>query len=300
MNTVRPTFSLPLLAVLVATCTTACGDAGSKTDSAGNAAAGAQPALESAEKKIIPGREGFESRSNAVTPLFVALKEGNNEAVALLLEDGANPNETPFADGLMPLHVAAGMGSLENAQALLDMDANVNAIQSAGASALNIAVSVGNVEMAELLLKKGADANLGDKLGFSPMHNLVAATGKTMLLTPDQAVNLVDSLLAAGADVDASTTEGDTPLAWACEFGAIELVKLFIEKGADVNATGAQNFTALHRATLAQHIDLVTLLIEAGADVNAKATDENATALRMAATLENEPLAKLLSGAGGE
>ncbi len=48
-------------------------------------------------------------------------------------------------------------------------------------------------------------------------------------------VAAVKELLAKGADVNAKTQYGATPLSYACDRGNFEIVKLLLERGANVN-----------------------------------------------------------------
>ena len=73
--------------------------------------------------------------------------------------------------------------------------------------------------------------------------------------------------LNLGADVNAKTNDGSTPLHWV---GSAVVAKLLIESGADVQAVNDWGFTPLHWASWGGHTETVNLLIEAGADVNAK------------------------------
>lgn len=62
----------------------------------------------------------------------------------------------------------------EMAQALLEVGAEVNAVDNDGNSALMIAASNGNKEMVELLLQSGADANAKDNKGQPALHKAIS------------------------------------------------------------------------------------------------------------------------------
>jgi ankyrin repeat protein len=75
-------------------------------------------------------------------------------------------------------------------------------------------------------------------------------------------------LLAHGADADARTAEGDTPLHWAAVKGNEEVARRLIAGGVDVNPRNRAGDAPLHGA--AGNADLVSLLLDAGAEVNAR------------------------------
>ena len=105
---------------------------------------------------------------------------------------------------------------------------------------------------------------------------------------------IVELLIAKGADVNAKNDGGGTPLDGAitnyqtetadllrehggkhgvingaAAGGDIEAVKEFLDAGVDVNATDGIRRTPLHRAAMEGHKEIVELLIAKGADVNA-------------------------------
>ena len=83
-------------------------------------------------------------------------------------------------------------------------------------------------------------------------------------------IKAVKALLAAGANVNAKTKGGWTPLQMAAWEGHTKIVKMLIEAGAKVNAKGTEDWTALHYAVGGRHMEAVKVLIEAGANVNAR------------------------------
>lgn len=76
-------------------------------------------------------------------------------------------------------------------------------------------------------------------------------------------------LLARGADADATTAGGLTPLLLALELDRPELVPVLLEAGADPGARTASGATALHVARHRGRDDLAALLVASGADPEA-------------------------------
>ena len=84
-------------------------------------------------------------------------------------------------------------------------------------------------------------------------------------------IEAVKKFLAAGIDVNAKAfITGSTPLHIAA---TKEVVELLIAKGADVNAKDKYDMTPLHPAAGRGHKEVVELLIAGGADVNARDED---------------------------
>ena len=82
---------------------------------------------------------------------------------------------------------------------------------------------------------------------------------------------VVASLLRAGANPNAALPAGESPLMAAARTGQVESVKALLAHGADVNAREAtRHQTALMWAAAQRHSDVVHVLLEAGADVHAR------------------------------
>ena len=109
-------------------------------------------------------------------------------------------------------------------------------------------------------------------------------------------IEAVKQHLAAGADVNAKSNLGETPLHFAA---TKEMVELLIAKGADVNAKGHGGWIPLHRAIYGRQNEIVELLIAEGADVNAK-DDNSDTPLDEAIIYKSPEIADLLRKHGGK
>jgi ankyrin repeat protein len=86
-------------------------------------------------------------------------------------------------------------------------------------------------------------------------------------------VDVVTSLLEAGADMESKDENGDSPLSKASERGLIEAVTVLLEAGANMESKDKNGRSSLALASRHAHVDVVTSLLEAGADMESK--DEN-------------------------
>ncbi|MGA8028634.1 MAG: ankyrin repeat domain-containing protein [Bryobacteraceae bacterium] len=80
----------------------------------------------------------------------------------------------------------------------------------------------------------------------------------------------VKELLAAGADVNAGSSSGETPLHNAVYSGNVALVELLLASGADVNAKERSGSTPLHVAAQRGYKEVAEVLLAHKASVDAK------------------------------
>ena len=80
----------------------------------------------------------------------------------------------------------------------------------------------------------------------------------------DGNIEAVKKHLAAGADVNAKSNTGRTPLHWAAARGHKEVAELLIAEGADVNAKGDDGNTPLGTAILFKRTEIADLLRKHG------------------------------------
>ena len=109
----------------------------------------------------------------------------------------------------------------------------------------------------------------------------------------------LQSLLAAGLNVNAKSATGRTALMGACYNGNLRNVKVLLNYGADVNATDSMGNTALMDAIRFADKALIQTLIAAGADVNA-VDNKGLTILARAKKIAPASIIKLLENAGAK
>jgi ankyrin repeat protein len=145
--------------------------------------------------------------------------------------------------------------------------------------ALRRAMETNNAKYLKALLDVGTNASAKDW-----DTALLTAAGKGH-------VDVVNTLLSAGADKEASTARrGFTPLHRAAESGHLEVVELLLSVGANIEAktdvgfgfTPLNGITPLHDAVKSGRLEVVELLLSAGANIEAK-TDIGFTPLIEAA-----------------
>jgi ankyrin repeat protein len=160
------------------------------------------------------------------SPLADAAAKENREAVRTLLRQNADVN-APQADGATALHWAVYHDDLEMADLLIKAGASVTAGNRHGSTPLALACINGSAPMIERLLKAGASPNERGPHGETALM-MAARTGDTGAVT---------ALLAAGADVNAvEDLRGTTALMWAASQSHPAVVKVLVDRGADVSA----------------------------------------------------------------
>ncbi|MCY4645598.1 MAG: ankyrin repeat domain-containing protein [Gammaproteobacteria bacterium] len=181
------------------------------------------------------------------------------------------------------------MGVLGATLLLASLAASVEA-QDAG---LMGAARQGDAEAVQTLLAGGADPSQAQGDGMTALH-MAALEGHG---------DVVDVLLAAGAEVGATTRIGAyTPLHLASQAGHGAVVRSLLERGADANlATTNSGATPLHLAArVVAGEDAVAALLEHGADVNAREGSAGQTPLMFAASYSRTPAIQVLLKHGAD
>ncbi|XP_011505281.1 PREDICTED: ankyrin-1-like [Ceratosolen solmsi marchali] len=138
----------------------------------------------------------------------------------------------------------------------------------------------------DILLKYKANVNIYDFNSITVLHYIVDIN---KFFGDDKKTEVVKVLLNKGADVNARTKTGLTPLHIALKKGFIDLVEIFLKYNIDPNIVEYENlYTPLHLATMNDLLapkseEIISALLTKGADVDMKQIDGK-TPLHIAAS----------------
>jgi ankyrin repeat protein len=116
-------------------------------------------------------------RTNDLSPLANAAREGNAKAIGDLCARGADPNAPSGDNGWTPLLHAVHKNQLDSVRALLGAGANPDLGSRSGMTPLMMAAGYGNQPMVGMLLRGGARADVRDHDGAVALD--YALTGVT-------------------------------------------------------------------------------------------------------------------------
>ncbi|MDD9899987.1 MAG: ankyrin repeat domain-containing protein [Alphaproteobacteria bacterium] len=141
---------------------------------------------------------------------------------------------------------------------LVKAGARLDAQYVSGTALHNVACFSNNAAAIAMLITAGTDVNACAVPGKSTSLHLAAQNNK------EKSVN---TLLQAGANVNARNSKGETPLHMAAEKGHANVVLALIKAGADINMTDyLYRSTPLHLAAGKSHTNVIKELVHAGAD----------------------------------
>jgi len=166
--------------------------------------------------------------------LLIAIREGDQEAAARWLEEGARLN----GDSASLVAGVRGKGNLPFVDWLVRQGASVDAPDASGRTPLSWAAGRGSLDEVEYLLEQGADVAKADRLGRTPLHFAVFS-GE---------VPVAERLLAASADVNRQDALGTTALMYACSKNQSQMVQALRAAGADPALADKLGRTASERA----------------------------------------------------
>ncbi|XP_040849671.1 ankyrin repeat and SOCS box protein 3 isoform X1 [Ochotona curzoniae] len=159
-------------------------------------------------------------------------------------------------------------------------------------STVGLAAREGNIKLLRKLLRKGRSVDVADNRGWMPIHEAAyhnSVECLQMLIHADSSENyleaktfegscalhlaasqghwkIVQVLLEAGADPNATTLEETTPLFLAVENGQIDTLKLLLRHGANVNGSHSMcGWNSLHQASFQGNAEIIKLLLKKGA-----------------------------------
>ncbi|MDH5824531.1 ankyrin repeat domain-containing protein [Luteimonas sp. RD2P54] len=208
------------------------------------------------------------------TALLRAAGGGHRATVDLLLARGADPQLAAHT-GATALSAAVSMRQGEIVDRLLDAGAGLEQRLPGEVTVLMLAAALGLPDLCARLLTAGANVHATDAQGLGPLH-CAALYGFTCRDRP-RLLALFDTLLLAGADVDAAAAGGVTPLllllgaraepGTACdEEVVLGVLDYLLDEEVSLEAQDPRGFGPLHLAALHGLLQLTRRLLRAGAD----------------------------------
>ncbi|OWZ11889.1 Histone-lysine N-methyltransferase [Phytophthora megakarya] len=174
------------------------------------------------------------------------------------------------------LRLACGRGHIDLVRELISRGCNPNARDASGWSALHYAADYGQLKVINVLIEMTTprsedserderkvstlDINARDGHGWTPL----------MCAAANDHIDVVQRLLALGADVSLTSADHRSALHWAASRGMTAAVTTLLVAGADVHQVDICGWTALHCAMLHANSNCTKLLLEKGANPAAK------------------------------
>jgi serine/threonine protein kinase len=223
--------------------------------------------LEDARRLIANGIDVNASNRDGTTALMQAAEgsaflPNNSPAVTMLLEKNAQV-DAQDGRGRTALYRATAEGKQEAMRLLLARKANPNQPANDGSTPLLAAITFGHTSAMKLLLDSGAQIDLADAQGTTPL--MLAAEGTAFI--PNNAP-LVETLLNKNAQIDAQDARGRSALYRAAAEGKTDAMRLLLDHKADVNLKANDGSTPLLQAVTFGKLAAVQLLLERGALVD--------------------------------
>jgi len=218
------------------------------------------------------------ANKGGMTPLLYASREGDLEAVKLLVTAGAKINATTGV-GDTSLMLAARNDHTDVALYLLDKGADPN-VAEAGHVALHLAVARKNLDLVKALIAHKANLNVrltkgepdpDGNLRFNQLPEYLKGATPFLLAVGLNQIDMMRVLVPAGADPTIPMEDGTTPI--MASMGIFPGVFTFIPfvKIGDKGAAG-DNTAYFQRKKLfseAKVLETMKLTVELGGDINA-------------------------------
>jgi ankyrin repeat protein len=198
---------------------------------------------------------------------------GDIEAVKTMLASGVVHVDAVNVRGLTALHVATLNSDVDMIDVLLSAGADPNAgNHPTKQKPLHVAAWEGDLYTMRRLLLSAANVNAME-------HNWTALHSATLQPRAD----VMQLLLAAGADVHLRNHEEDQPIHLVAMNSDVQCMRLLLAAGADINSVDVDGCTALHYSVRRRNcMEMVHFLCTSGIDVNV-VDHRGETALHLAA-----------------
>ncbi|KAL2837645.1 ankyrin repeat-containing domain protein [Aspergillus pseudoustus] len=184
------------------------------------------------------------------TFLHSAVSDRNYEATVHLLDLGADIDAVDRS-GCTPLMIAAQIPAERIARLLVDRGARVEIVEEHGQNAMHMGASHGLVGLLEHLHRAGLSVHATTNDGATALHHASRSP---------RGEDTVKYLLGAGANISATNSVGQTPLHIAAQTRSANIARVLIAGGAPLNVTDSYSKTPLQHAFDNNDKDIIQLL----------------------------------------
>jgi ankyrin repeat protein len=208
-------------------------------------------------------RSGIDAAGAGGTALGIAAAANNTAALRTIADAGADLN-APDKNGLTPLMRAWQAGAHETMRGLLQLGADIGAINLDHKNILHLAAGANDVAALEILLAHGGAAHLQTRMPSADKHTPLHAAVR------EGAEDAARVLIAAGANVNIPDAQNMTPLHTAASRNDVGMIYTLICEGhAEINRVeNPAGYTALHTAIINKHDGAMRALCDLGADAH--------------------------------
>jgi ankyrin repeat protein len=162
--------------------------------------------------------------SNLETCMHWAARFGHVDVVKMLnVEIGIGIENRTRDKGHAPIHWAASYGHSAVIEVLCILGADHSSQDNFGSVPMHYAAYRGRIKAVKMLISRGAAVTTPNKSNQTPLH---FAAGKT-----ENAVEILEALREAGADVHAEDNDKRTPYDWAISSGNQAAIAFFKREG---------------------------------------------------------------------
>ncbi|MEO7432925.1 MAG: ankyrin repeat domain-containing protein [Dokdonella sp.] len=220
--------------------------------------AAAQGDIEAVDRLLLLGFPAEAEDAQGATALIRASGSGHTSLVVRLLAAGADPNHVARS-GMHCLAAAVNAKQEGVVRTLLSHGIAADTRLAGGGTPLILAAALGQMRIAEALLEAGADANAVDDQGTAPLH----AASQHAFESRDTpgSRSLLELLLRCGARLDGRNARGQDALLLLLGARAqpgtrcdaehlLRLAEFLLERGARVDAQDQRGVSALHACAL--------------------------------------------------
>jgi ankyrin repeat protein len=170
---------------------------------------------------------------------------------------------------------AAAEGNLEEIKKLLAVEANIEAKDSQGYTALDWIVGLNHVKAVKILHWAAAEGHvkiIQSLLNYQVNIEAKDSQGKTALFWAAEQgkIEAIKVLISNGANIEARDNNGGTMLDVASSYGRTEVIKVLLDYKASMRVHARPSTTVLHKALIRGEIEAFEVLIASGVNIEAK------------------------------